>query len=116
MRTVDFEWYVLNWDFNHDTYEMYNIFNNCHVHEYTNKLCRDYKTKHMTFDEFKEELRKIIMWQEWGRCEYEIVVSYFIGDAKEYKIDCYTQVLPNLDILASYVLHKYYPRLKEVNK
>ena len=70
----------------------------------------------MSFEDFTEELRKIIQWQEWARCEYEIFVcSMFEKDFNNcQKIDCYTQVLPNIDILAKYVLDTYYPKLSEL--
>lgn len=114
MKQVNFEWYVLNE--NHNTHEIvpYNIFNNIHVNERTNELCVKYKKDKMTFEDFTEELRKIIMWQEWGRCEYEIVVgSLFAYEEKDLKkIDCYEQALPNIKIIAKYVLEQYYPNLK----
>lgn len=117
MKEVYFEWYVLNQDLNrsHDIVP-FNIFRNIRVHEATNKLCRDYKTKNMTFEEFTEALRHIIQWQEWGRCEYEIVVApLIVKDEKNRpwkKIDCYYQALPNIKQIAKYVLEEYYPKLK----
>lgn len=115
MKKLKFEWYVLNESFNHNrSIEPYNIFNNIRVNDETNALCIKYKRDKMTFEDFTEELRKIIMWQEWGRCEYEIVVgSLFAYEEKDLKkIDCYQQALPNIKIIAKYVLEEYYPRLK----
>lgn len=67
----------------------------------------------MTFEDFTEELRRIIQWQEWSRCEYEIAVNSLFADGDNWqKIDCYQQVLPNIKIIAKYVLEEYYPRLK----
>ena len=125
MKQPNFEWYVLNEErFKDDKFDKYpytgndikpwNIFNNVHVYEQTCHLCQQYKTKKMTLEDFTEELRKIIQWQEWSRVEYEIMVAPVIGSDYEKggKIDCYQQVLPNIDILAKYVLNTYYPRLK----
>lgn len=115
MKKLKFEWYVLNENFNHNhSIEPYNIFNNIRVNEETNALCVKYKRDKMTFENFTEELRKIIMWQEWSRCEYEIVVgSLFAHEEKDLKkIDCYEQALPNIKIIAKYVLEEYYPKLK----
>lgn len=115
MKNLQFEWYVLNENFNRNrSIEPFNIFNNIRVNEETNKLCAKYKHDKMTFDDFTEELRKIIMWQEWSRCEYEIVVgSLFTHEEKDLKkIDCYQQALPNIKIIAKYVLEQYYPNLK----
>lgn len=99
----------------------YNIFNNVLVYEETIKLLKKYKrTSTMTFDDFKERLRKIIMWQEWSRCEYEIIVTGFPPKADgsdEEKIDCYYQSNMNLDCLATWVLVSNNTRVrKEKNK
>mgnify|MGYP007002642904 CR=1 FL=1 len=110
MKQLKFEWYVLNERFNRNhVIEPYNIFNNIHVNEETNKLCIKYKRDKMSFENFADELRKIIAWQE-----YEIVVgSLFAHEEKDLKkIDCYQQALPNIKIIAKYVLEEYYPKLK----
>ena len=114
MKNLQFEWYVLNENLNRNREIVpYNIFNNIRVNERTNELCVKYKRDKMTFEDFTEELRKIIMWQEWSRCEYEIMIKSMFGDDDNWeKIDCYTQALPNIKIIAKYVLEEYYPRLK----
>lgn len=114
MKQLNFEWYVLNENFNRNREIVpYNIFNNIRVNERTNELCVKYKRDKMTFEEFTEELRRIIQWQEWSRCEYEIAVNSLFGDDDNWqKIDCYSQALPNMKIIAKYVLEEYYPRLK----
>ena len=114
MKQLQFEWYVLNENLNRNREIVpYNIFNNIHVNERTNELCVKYKRDKMTFEDFTEELRRIIQWQEWSRCEYEIAVRSMFGDDDNWeKIDCYAQALPNIKIIAKYVLEEYYPRLK----
>ena len=115
MKKLQFEWYVLNENFNRGhSIEPFNIFNNILVNEETNKLCVKYKKDKMSFEEFTEKLNNIIKWQEWSRCEYEIVVgSLFAHEEKDLKkIDCYQQAFPNMKIIAKYVLEEYYPKLK----
>lgn len=112
MKKLYFEWYVLNQDHNSNKIKPYNIFNNIHVLDKTNELCIKYKRNKMSFNEFVEELRNIIMWQEWGRCEYEIAVGSWMHDEKLQRTDCYEQALPNIKMIAKYVLEEYYPRLK----
>ena len=114
MKQLNFEWYVLNENINRNREIVpYNIFNNIRVSERTNELCVKYKRDKMTFEDFTEELRRIIQWQEWSRCEYEIAVNSLFADGDNWqKIDCYQQVLPNIKIIAKYVLEEYYPRLK----
>lgn len=113
-KEIRFEWYVLNEDINRKDIKPFNIFNNISVNEETNKLCKEYKEKDMTFEDFTERLRRIIQWQEWARCEYEIMVApLFYKDEKEWKkIDCYAQAVPNIKLIAKYVLEEYYPKLK----
>ena len=114
MKQLQFEWYVLNENLNRNREIVpYNIFNNIRVNERTNELCVKYKRDKMTFEYFTEELRRIIQWQEWSRCEYEIAVRSMCGDDDNWqKIDCYAQALPNIKVIAKYVLEEYYPRLK----
>lgn len=113
MKQLKFEWYVLNDNFNRKEIVPFNIFNNITVNQRTNKLCSQYKTHKMSFEDFTEQLRRIIMCEEWSRCEYEILVNGMFSDEdKVQKIDCYAQALPNIKIIAKYVLEEYYPRLK----
>ena len=95
---MQFEYYVLNYDFNKKKVIYYNIFNNINVQECTEKEVRKYlrapkKYKHIVqykndflgreeiavygFDALAKEIDSIIAWQEHGRREYEVSV----GDA-----------------------------------
>ena len=95
---MQFEYYVLNYDFNKKKVIYYNIFNNINVQEYTEKEVGKYlrspkKYKHIVqhkndflgreeiavygFDAVVKEIDSIIAWQERGRREYEVSV----GDA-----------------------------------
>lgn len=128
-REVKFEFYVLNHDFNSDKIFMYNIFNNYIVYEYTLKAVKKYLrspnkftyTNHSTdnvlygYDAFVEELRSIVMWEEWSRVEYEISVGApFETDCnKLQKVDCYFQFLPNKRLVADHVISQYKKYLKE---
>jgi len=61
------------------------------------------------FEAFCEELRSLIMWQEWSRVEYEISVGdAFEEDISKYKkIDCYWQCEKNIPIIAREIIHQY---------
>ena len=95
---MQFEFYVLNYDFNKKKVVNYNVFNNIRVQEWTEKAVRKYlrapkKFKHIVqyenkflgkeeialygFDALVKEIDSIIAWQERGRREYEVSV----GDA-----------------------------------
>ena len=127
---MQFEYYVLNYDFNKKKVVNYNIFNNIRVQEWTEKAVRKYlrapkKYKHIVqyeneflgrkeiaiygFDALVEEIDRTIAWQERGRREYECGV----GDAFETdcekleKWDCYRQAKPNMKMITYEVIRQY---------
>ena len=132
---MQFEFYVLNYDFNKRKVVNYNIFNNIRVQEWTEKEVRKYlrapkKYKHIVqyenkflgreeiaiygFDALVKEIDSIIKWCEWSKREYEISV----GDAFETDInklekwDTYSQAHPNAEIIAYTVIRQYKEQLK----
>lgn len=126
---MQFEFYVLNYDFNRNKVINYNIFNNICVQERTEKVVKKYlrspkKFKYESFypkdeilygfDALIRELDNIIRWQEWGRRQYEISV----GDAFETdynkleKWDCYSQAKPNMEIIAHTAIRQYKEQMK----
>ena len=85
-----FEYYVLNHNFNKDKIELFNIFDNYYVQEWTEKEIRKYlrSPKNYKYDSFfKDEepmygfdglckrFEQILRHEEWSRCEYEIAVG-----------------------------------------
>lgn len=126
---MQFEFYVLNYDFNRRKVYMYNIFNNISVQEWTEKAVRKYlrSPKKFTykpfnpneeviygFDALVREIDRIIRWQEWGRYEYEIGVGYaFEDDINKFeKWDCYQQAKPNMTMITHEVIRQYKEQLK----
>ncbi len=123
VSNIQFKFYVLNYNFNKRKVEMFNIFNNIRVQEYTEKTVRKYlrSPKNFTytsyfdkeevrgFDAFVKELDSIIAWQERGRCEYEMCVGYTFEDDcnKLEKWDCYQQCTPNMEMIAREVIFQY---------
>lgn len=107
IRKLNLKWYVLNHDFNKNTIEKWNIFNSSRFIDGLNNLLK----KYTTFSDFKEKLEKELMYCFWSKAEYEIIVGgLFAKEDKDFfKIDIYSQVKPNLDILANYIID-------EVNK
>ena len=129
---MKFEYYVLNYDFNRQKVEMFNVFDNISVQKDVEKTVRKYlrapskfkSEKHITymihetlygFDAFCNEIRRTLMWQEWGRREYEISVGdAFEDDLDKFeKWDCYMQCEPNIPIIAREVIWQYKQQLKE---
>ena len=130
---MQFEFYVLNYDCNRKKVINYNIFNNCEVQKWTEKIvrkylrspknfvCESYNKNEETlygFDALVEEIRRTIAWQEYGRREYEISVSdAFDTDINNYeKWDTYSQAKPNMTIIAHEVIRQYKEQLKKENK
>ena len=102
---MELEWFVLNYDFNRKKIENYNIFRNFYFIENIKKLLEE----HLTFEDFIIQLDKKLRYSFWSKREYEISV----GDAfeenlnKDEKIDVYSQVKPNIKILAKYIIDNY---------
>jgi hypothetical protein len=122
---MQFEYYVLNYDWNRHKVERFNIFNNCYLndnaikevkkylrspskYEYTDSVFHDRK-KYYGFDALVREIDSLIRWQEWGRREYEISVGdAFESDcSKLEKWDCYEQCKPNIPMIAREIIWQY---------
>ena len=103
------KWYVLWHEFNSDKIEPYNIFNNVRFKEEVDKLLKEF----VSLDDFKEKLDSELRYNFWSRAEYEIMCSGLFDRNKAYKIDIYSQVVPNLDVLARYIIEEYDRKLVE---
>ena len=154
---MQFEYYVLNYDWNKKCVEHFNVFRNINVQERTEKEIKKYlrnpkKYKRESYHKetlygFKalcEEIRSIIMWQEWSRREYEISVSdafvlevediynsidsfRYLEDLKNElekqvkrnpkleKWDCYKQCEPNIEMITRECIWQYKQQLKNNN-
>lgn len=105
-----YEFYVVQYDINQRKCCMKNIFRNWLVAEEVFKVCRKHlnNKKKFPFETLQEEIRKIIMWQEWSRVEYEISVGDpFPKDINELeKVDAYWQALPNMSLITEMCVKK----------
>jgi len=95
------EWYVLNYDFNRKKIEYYNIFNHSYLIESIKKILE----QDITFDEYIDKLDHLLRYCFWSKREYEILVGdAFETDLNKFeKIDVYSQLKPNIKILATYI-------------
>lgn len=106
MMIENLEWYVLNHDFNKDEIEKFNIFRSINFTKWVDIAIKKYET----YEKFREDLRGALFYAFCSKAEYEIICKGLVSiKDNEFKIDVYEQVLPNLDILAKYIL-------TEVNK
>lgn len=127
---MEFEYYVMNYDFNKKIVEPYNIFRNINVSEWTEKAIRKYlrspkKYKYVKqyenkmlnkeeiavygFEALCEEIRSIIKWQMWSRVEYECSMGEpFPKDFSTFKkFDCYQQCEKNIPIIVRECIYQY---------
>lgn len=98
------EWYVLNYNFNEKKVETFNIFRNARFSEAVQELLDNY----ITFDDFVEKLKNEVKYSFWSKREYEISVGdAFCREEELEKWDISMQVLPNIKILAKYIIDFY---------
>lgn len=98
------EYYVLYHEFNKDIIKPFNIFDSYKFNDGIQRLLKNFTT----FDKFKEELDNLAKWCFWSKSEYEIICKGWVSkEDREYKIDIYDQIKPNLDILAKYIIDCY---------
>jgi hypothetical protein len=125
---MEFKWYVLNYNINAKKVEMFNIFSNWSLKEAVEKEIRKYlrapnkyvykdywqDSETKGFEGFCKEIESLIMWQEWGRVEYEISVGEpFEKDvSKLEKWDCYQQCEPNIEAIAYTIIRQYKEQIK----
>ncbi len=103
-KEIKLEYYVLNHDFNSNKIYQYNIFDNYHVYHGALKAVVRYMSKAIKYDEYVEELRKVIMHEMWSRCQYEIAVGGLFSKEEDYKkVDVFYQVEKNMHVIAMYV-------------
>ena len=95
------QWNVFFHNYNKNEIEQYNIFNHYSFRYEVKQLIKKYKDK----DTFTEKLRKELAYYFLSKCEWEVIVSPWIGkkESCEAKIDVYNQVMLNWDIFADYV-------------
>ena len=108
VKGVELRWFVLNHDFNTDQVVQYNALNKSIQEEIIKavKSKMDYYDT-STYDKFKKVVDRILFSRYRSRCEYEILVrGLHSRDDNEFKIDIYSQLEPNLDIICSYIIKK----------
>ena len=66
--------------------------------------CLKYWKVPVTFEEFKEFVRKESFYQFWSRCEYEIILVDWPCQKVEDKWDIHDQIMMNLDVITQLVI------------
>ena len=94
---------VIIWDINRDTLESYDVlpyFRNAYIE------CKK-KDRPSTLEEWKEFIERRGRYQFWARCEYEILISPWPTNNKQFKIDVWQQIKNNIDIVAEILANEY---------
>lgn len=81
--------------------QYYNIFNNANVERELVSIQED----HPRHEELVERLASIFMYSFWSKCEYEFVITPWIGQGEDEKVDVWDQIYPNLELIANMVEH-----------
>lgn len=95
------EWNVFYHDVNKKQIVTFNIFNHYSFNKSVEKRLKECDDK----EEFANGLKSDLMYYFWSKCEYEVIISPWVGskDTKDIKIDIYRQVMMNWDIFLEYV-------------
>lgn len=100
-------WNVYVYNFNKRCIETRNILGNGSViiRDVLEKAKSEYKENVPNYDKFKEEVRNIVMYYYWAKCEWEVIISAWPPNenAKKEKVDVYSQVMLNFDIFYNYI-------------
>ena len=96
------EWYVLKDDFGSREVRHYNAL--CNWEDDIKQARKKCKTR----EQFKEWLRKELMYHYWSKAECEIQVAGLFAktDDEFKKIDIWDQIQPNLDIMVDYIIYE----------
>ena len=95
------EWYVYYYNFNQRRIESYNIFDHYRFRKDVEGSLHECKTR----EEFAKALRSHLFYYFNSKCEWEVLISPWVGNKEEgkIKVDVYDQVMLNWDIFLEYV-------------
>ena len=103
---------VLNWDFNTDSLEYYDVLP--YLRERYRTFVENSK-KHKnsrlkipkTINEFKEFIENQSRYQFWARCEYEMICHGWPVQKNSYKLYVHEQIMMNIDIIAEILWNEF---------
>lgn len=101
LKRLELEWNVYRHDFNNDEIKKFNIFDHWRFNEdVARALKRD-----LNRNDFSRHLRSHLFYFFCTKCEYEILISPWIGNKENVatKVDVFDQVMMNFDVFVDYV-------------
>lgn len=99
LKKKDMEWNVYCHEFNSKTIVKWNIFKHRSFKIGVDSLLRTKLQK----DDFSKKLKRTVAYYFEAKYEYEILISSWLGIAKDTKVDIYDQVTMNWDKFVDYV-------------
>lgn len=110
-------WNVYVYNFNKRCIETRNILgkDSVIISNVLEKAKSEYKENVPDYDKFKEEVRNIVMYYYWAKCEWEVIISAWPPNenAKEEKVDVYSQVMLNFDVFYNYIYNNIFKPMGE---
>ena len=101
-RNKKLKWYAFNQELNSNKLTYINVLGNDLVEDILKRVKN--KTRRINnYNELKDAVKSYLMYKYWGRCEYELIVSNWLGNDMEEKIDVWYQLEPNLDTIVEYI-------------
>ena len=108
IKNVKLEWYILRYDSNSKNVIMYNVFGESFPNIVANKIKKGKKDKYKpvtNYETFKDWIKSDLMYHYWSKSEHEIMISDLFN-SREYKIDGWFQLEPNLDNICNMIIEK----------
>lgn len=104
---VDLEWYAFVYDWNNKELKKINVFRG----DFSNNISKRIKDEKIkNYNEFKEVIKRMLMYRYWSKAEYEVLVTDLTNKIDEntdmHKIDIWFQLEPNLDRICEYLINK----------
>ena len=98
------KWNVYNYDFNSNEIIVFNIFEHGTFLKYIKDAIKESTSK----EEFAKKLKAELQYYFWSKCEYEVLVSPWIGrkEPVQKKIDVYDQIMNNWHVFVDYVYNE----------
>lgn len=92
------KWNVFYHDFNGQAIKKFNIFDHYDFKKDVERDLHQFRSR----DEFAKSLKRHLFYYFCSKCEWEVLISPWVGVADTVKIDVYNQVMLNWDIFVDY--------------
>ena len=107
VRNKNLIWYAFMQEPNSSNLYYINVLGTDFAEDILKRLKSKNKNIHISsYTDLKEVVKAELMSKYWSRCEYEILVTNWIGKEMEQKIDVWFQLEPNLDRIVDYIMQQ----------